>query len=159
MTLRRHVRAYDINCQHCIHFDLRMTHFTQNAGLYTSLKHYVFPTTVLGVGKFHLPAHKPSCRWKFSFHYLPGVGMTDGEALERIWSVLNTLGSSTREMSTGHRHDVINDHHSDMNIRRMHSAGELLYLRPLAFLLIILGSNCAIPKTFCGLGATQRNTR
>ncbi|PCH35458.1 hypothetical protein WOLCODRAFT_156151 [Wolfiporia cocos MD-104 SS10] len=47
--------------------------------------------------------------------------MTDGEAAERVWAVLNVLGARTWEMSAGHRHDVINDHHSDMNVRWVHS--------------------------------------
>ncbi|KAI1784480.1 hypothetical protein LXA43DRAFT_1101350 [Ganoderma leucocontextum] len=47
--------------------------------------------------------------------------MTDGEALERIWSVFNSLALRTKEMSSGHRHDVINNFHSDMNVRRLHA--------------------------------------
>ncbi|THG97971.1 hypothetical protein EW026_g4122 [Hermanssonia centrifuga] len=66
------------------------------------------------------------CRYKYSLHYLPGVGMTDGEAPERIWASLNALALRTREMSSGHRHDVINDFHTDMNIRRTHDMSHFL---------------------------------
>ncbi|KAH9911315.1 hypothetical protein B0H21DRAFT_704746, partial [Amylocystis lapponica] len=65
--------------------------------------------------------HEKDCRNRFSFYILPGVGMTDGEAPERIWATLNAIASRTKEMSSGHRHDVINDFHSDMNARRVHS--------------------------------------
>ncbi|ETW79409.1 hypothetical protein HETIRDRAFT_322626 [Heterobasidion irregulare TC 32-1] len=121
MELRLHVSGYDINCQYRIHFDKRMAWMGDNTGHLPAVSGARFPTTVAAVGKFHLPAHKASCRYKFSYHWLPGVGMTDGEAPERIWAILNDIGGSTREMTSGHRHDVINDHHSDMNVRRTHS--------------------------------------
>ncbi|KAI0708129.1 hypothetical protein C8T65DRAFT_708633 [Cerioporus squamosus] len=84
-----------------------------------SIKHTIFPPTLIGIGKFHLPAHIPSCRFKHSFNWLPGVGMTDGEALERIWSTLNALAERAKEMTSGHRHDFLNDMYNDMNIRRL----------------------------------------
>ena len=82
------------------------------------------PLTVAGVGKFHLPGHKSSCRYKYSFNFLPGSGMTDGEAAERIWAVLNFLGLRTREMNPGHRHDVMNQFYSYMNVNRVHGLGK-----------------------------------
>lgn len=80
--------------------------------------------TIFAVPKFHLAGHCEKCRAKFSFNYLPGVGMTDGEAPERIWSSTNALGQRTREMSGGHRHDVINEYYGDMNWRRTQKLGE-----------------------------------
>ena len=53
--------------------------------------------------------------------------MTDGEALERIWALFNALALRTKEMSSGHRHDVINDFHSDMNVRRLHAMRASIY--------------------------------
>lgn len=128
MGLRRHYSAYDINCQYGINFEKRMKALDQNRAAYPSIKTLKFPFTVRGVGKFHLPAHIESCRWRHSFHFLPGAAQGDGEAAERIWAVQNTLAASTREMSSGHRHDTINDHYSDMNVRRVHSMGEFLPL-------------------------------
>lgn len=61
--------------------------------------------------------------FKFSFNWLPGVAMTDGEAPERIWAILNGLASRTQEMSSGHRHDIINDFYGDWNVRRVHGIG------------------------------------
>ena len=55
--------------------------------------------------------------------------MTDGEAAERIWSILNVLAARTREMSPGHRHDVINHFYNDMNLRRLQGIGETLVFR------------------------------
>ena len=50
--------------------------------------------------------------------------MMDGEASERVWAVLNVLGAFTCKITAGHHHDVINNHHSDMNMKRVHSMGE-----------------------------------
>ncbi|PCH34427.1 hypothetical protein WOLCODRAFT_62365 [Wolfiporia cocos MD-104 SS10] len=126
MNLRTHVSGYDINCQYGIHFDKRMTEIVRRISQFPSMSFKYFPNIVRAIGKFHLPAHKALCRWKFSYHWLPGVGMTDGEAPERIWATLNALGARTREMTAGHRHDVINDHHSDMNVRQVHGIGSYL---------------------------------
>ncbi|KAI0060783.1 hypothetical protein BV25DRAFT_1806721 [Artomyces pyxidatus] len=120
MDLQLHVSGYDINCQYRINLDKRMKHFRATTQGFSSIPKTIFPPTIACVGKFHLPAHVPACRYKFSYMYMPGVGRTDGEAPERIWAALNALGTSTREMTSGHRHDRINDHHSDMNVRRVH---------------------------------------
>ncbi|KAJ2959852.1 hypothetical protein NUW54_g14461 [Trametes sanguinea] len=45
--------------------------------------------------------------------------MSDGETLERVWAITNALARRTKEMSAGHRHDILNDHYSDMNLRRL----------------------------------------
>ncbi|OCH83779.1 hypothetical protein OBBRIDRAFT_815708 [Obba rivulosa] len=107
MGLHIHVAGYDIACM-------------------CTIRKTLFPWTLPAIGKFHLPAHIPSCCYKFSYHYLPGVGITDGEAPERIWPAINALATRTREMSAGHRHDVINDYHSDHNVRRTHGLARKL---------------------------------
>ncbi|KAI0364498.1 hypothetical protein BV20DRAFT_1057147 [Pilatotrama ljubarskyi] len=45
--------------------------------------------------------------------------MDDGEPLERVWAITNTIARQTKEMSAGHWHDVLNDHYSDLNTRRV----------------------------------------
>ena len=37
----------------------------------------------------------------------PGIGMSDGEVLERLWSFLRRFGKMTKEMHPSHRVDVI----------------------------------------------------
>ena len=119
------VSAYDINCQFQINFSERMDAFRKMTANFTTVKHFLDVNKILaGVGKFHLPAHSPRCRFKWSFNYLPGVGMTDGESQERMWSSLNHLAIRTREMSPGFRHDVLNVYFSDLNTRRMHGLGK-----------------------------------
>ena len=124
MSLRMHISGYDINCQYRINFDKRMAWLAEHMKDLETIQADKFPPTVPAVGKFHLPIHKPSYWYKFSFHWLPGVGMTDGEAPERIWAILNAISGSMWEMTSGHRHNVINDHHSDMNVWWTHGIGE-----------------------------------
>ncbi|PIL33158.1 hypothetical protein GSI_04608 [Ganoderma sinense ZZ0214-1] len=120
-TLCRHCSGYDINCQYRIHFKSRIMELREQFPTLSTFQILFFPYTLPAIGKFHAPAHTSSCRTAYSYNFLPGVGMTDGEALERIWSVFNSLALRTKEMSSGHRHDVINDFHSDMNVRRLHA--------------------------------------
>lgn len=49
--------------------------------------------------------------------------MTDDEVPEWIWAILNGLAGCTCEMAVGHRHDIINNHHSDMNMCHVHFMG------------------------------------
>lgn len=127
--LKQHVASYDIMCQFAILLLLRVNVLvewfkaTWN-GVVSALPEGL--VTIFAVPKFHLIGHQLKCRYKFSFNWLPGVGMTDGEAPERIWSSLNALGQRTREMSPGHRHDVINEFCSDMNWRRTQKLGEFI---------------------------------
>ncbi|KAF7796946.1 hypothetical protein EIP86_008132 [Pleurotus ostreatoroseus] len=110
MELPMFVSAYDINCQFQINFGARMEAFRKMTAEFSTAKKFLDVHKILaGVGKFHLPAHCPACRFKWSFNYLPGVGMTDGE-----------------EMSAGFRHDVLNVYFSDLNTQRMHGLARSL---------------------------------
>ncbi|KAH8093974.1 hypothetical protein BXZ70DRAFT_897055, partial [Cristinia sonorae] len=118
------IAGYDIACQYRIHYRTRMTALLDKLNdkkNRTKIRQKQIPQTIFGVGKFHAPAHTGECRSKHSFNYLPGVAMTDMEASERIWAIQNDLAKSTREMSSGHRHDVINLFHSDQNITKTHT--------------------------------------
>ncbi|KAI0340954.1 hypothetical protein BDW22DRAFT_1485896 [Trametopsis cervina] len=123
ISLRLHISAYDINCQYRIHFwerieAIRKMLFVEKKFTLRSIKNFVFPATRAAVGKFHEAAHKLACRLWNSFHYLPGSAQTDGEALERVWPHMTALALRTREMSAGHRHDIINYFNDDMNWRK-----------------------------------------
>lgn len=85
-----------------------------------------FPTTQAGIGKLYIPAHTLACRYKYSMYWLSGSAMTKGEAAERIWSVLNHLSLRTREMNTGHQHNVINEYHNNQNLHQTHQLGKLI---------------------------------
>ena len=117
------VSGYDVNCQYRINFNDRIRYIKEAFGFLKCMPNLdtVFSFTLAAVGKFHLPAHQLKCRYKFAYNFLRGVGLTDGEACERIWAVLNTFATRAKEMTWGHRHDFLNDVWNDLNVRRVHS--------------------------------------
>ncbi|KAI0669304.1 hypothetical protein C8Q78DRAFT_1070866 [Trametes maxima] len=120
LTLLLLMGAYDIHCQYIRNLRKRLQkEFEVSLEELDSIVSTDLPEIVAGVGKYHLCMHKGECRYKHSLHFLPSVGMTDGETLERIWAVTNVIARQTKEMSAGHRHDVLNDHYSDLNLRRV----------------------------------------
>ncbi|OJT08177.1 hypothetical protein TRAPUB_11843 [Trametes pubescens] len=116
------IGTYDIHCQYIRNLRKRLKEqFDVVLDELDSIVSAELPEIVAAVGKYHLCMHKGECRTRHSLHYLPGSCMTDGEMLERIWAVTNGVARRTKEMSAGHRHDVLNDHYSDLNVRRLHS--------------------------------------
>ncbi|KAI0081939.1 hypothetical protein K474DRAFT_1694643 [Panus rudis PR-1116 ss-1] len=100
MRLKQFVSSYDINCKYGINWESRLSRFAQFTG---------------------------NCCWINSFYFMPGVGMTDGEAVERRWSTLLALTRSTREMpGSGFRYDTWNLHTSDHNIQKMFRIANVL---------------------------------
>ncbi|KAI0071051.1 hypothetical protein K474DRAFT_1736809 [Panus rudis PR-1116 ss-1] len=109
------IGSYDIHCQYLINWFKRLLRMIERKIPGVSR---IWPIIRRCVPKFHLPAHVGSCRWLNSFNFMPGVGMTDGEAVERRWSTLHALARSTREMGPGFRQDTWNQHTSDHNIQK-----------------------------------------
>ncbi|KAJ7575249.1 hypothetical protein C8J56DRAFT_746778, partial [Mycena floridula] len=71
------------------------------------------------IPKLHIMGHKLSCQREFNLNYMPGVGRTDGEGVERPWASIRPVAMSTREMGPGHRHDTLDDHWHDWNWRKV----------------------------------------
>ncbi|KAJ7715472.1 hypothetical protein B0H16DRAFT_1741913 [Mycena metata] len=111
--------SYDIACQWHKNIWERMKTFPREVHFLRGKKYCVFL-----IPKFHLPAHIEACNVLFSFHLTRYVGLTDGEAPERGWSVLNPLASSTMEMGPGMRRDTINDAFNDMNHKKIVNMGK-----------------------------------
>lgn len=116
--IKRVVFAYDIACQYSIHFSDRIRH--PDFPLFTEEQLHTFDKLVLDwlIGKFHLGAHVPECADTFSFNYTLNVGRSYGELPESNWSSLNGFAISTREMSWGHRRDILTDVMGDWNWRK-----------------------------------------
>lgn len=70
MQLPLHVSGYDINCQYRKKFDKCMAWFAQNRKSLRSIEHVTLPKTLSVISKFHLPAHKSACHFKFSYHWM-----------------------------------------------------------------------------------------
>jgi hypothetical protein len=67
---------------------------------------------------WHAEAHEVSCQTQNSLSYAVGVGRTDGEGIERTWSVLNPVGFATKEMGDGARHDAIENKVDHINFEK-----------------------------------------
>jgi hypothetical protein len=95
-SLYKIIGSYDIACQWGRHLQDR---------LQSTIPQHLHPPSYteieVFVPKFHLPAHKPECHVAYSFNYAPGVGRTDGEGIERTWSVLNKVAPSLSMMGPG----------------------------------------------------------
>ena len=79
MDLKMLISGYDINCQYRKKFCTRIQDIQERFPHLSSIRALYFPWTLPAIGKFHAPAHTSSCRCKYSYNYLPGVGMTDGK--------------------------------------------------------------------------------
>ncbi|RPD67803.1 hypothetical protein L226DRAFT_474379 [Lentinus tigrinus ALCF2SS1-7] len=113
---------YDIMCQYIIRFKIRLDeNFDKDMlAALESIDRVDLPQIIAAVGKYHLSMHTIKCREKFSMHHLPCSCIDDGETCERLWGIINAVARRTKEMSPGHRQDVLNDHFYDQNVKKMH---------------------------------------
>ena len=105
------VVSYDIACQWSIHLWSRMKIYPN----WMHIDHEETKTFRFLVPKFHLPAHISECGTHYSVNFNPNVGWTDGEGVERGWSNINPVATSTKEMGPGSRRDTLDDHFGDFN--------------------------------------------
>ena len=97
--------TYDIACQYSKKIVKRFSDtFGTSAGMTSLVKEALF-----AVPKMHVQGHKEDCQYCYSLNYMEHVSRTAGELIETAWAEANNIGPSTREMSPGHRHDVLND--------------------------------------------------
>ncbi|KAK0552574.1 hypothetical protein OC844_006413 [Tilletia horrida] len=73
------------------------------------------------VSIFHVYGHDFGCQMKYSPRRTPGFGLTDGEALERLWSSLADLVPLTRKMSEADRNSTLTSRLE--SLARDHSRG------------------------------------
>jgi hypothetical protein len=83
--------SYDIACQWFINLANRMKmHWPEKIQPLSGLiLHPLIP-------KLYEPAHQRKGHAPYSFNLSAGMGMTDGECPERIWSAHNALGNATK---------------------------------------------------------------
>lgn len=112
---------YDICCQWSRNVKRRVTqlpHLMQVApkALLKKVK-YVIP-------KFHLHNHGLKCHLRYNLNFLRFSAQSDLEDPERWWAHINPISMSTREMTTGSRIDILNDHAAGWNWRKTTGFGE-----------------------------------
>ncbi|KAL0567542.1 hypothetical protein V5O48_014447 [Marasmius crinis-equi] len=102
--------AYDIACQWFANLFRRTT---------DDWKEWMrFPPSlqlVPVIPKFHHPAHREEGHDKFNCNLSKGLGHSDCECNERMWSVMNGAAPSTKPMGPGSRILVLNDHFGHYN--------------------------------------------
>ena len=117
MTLLRIYESYDVECIYGINFFKRMLDFPD------APPQSDWPHMMRAIPKGHEPGHQPSCISEYSFHWLPGSGMSEGEGPERRWAIQNAIAFSARAMGPGYRHDLLNMHNGDFNIQKTFKLG------------------------------------
>lgn len=99
---------YDIACQYIVHLLLRIGHLLPD-GLQVDA----------AIGLFHVHAHKDECFFRFASTFIPGAGIVAGEILESLWSTLNLIAPSARTATLPHRAELLDDHATDSNHKKM----------------------------------------
>jgi hypothetical protein len=111
------LHIYDINCQYCKHLKERIQRNN-------SLKFPEHIKLLHAIGQFHVHGHKNECLYWWATSYVPGAGVIDGEVLETLWAVLNTVSASTRTASLGHQTEILDDHMNDSNWKKIIHIGK-----------------------------------
>jgi hypothetical protein len=99
---------YDIVCQYIVHFLQRIGHLLPE-GLQVDAS----------IGLFHVHAHKEDCFFRYASTFIPGAGIVAGEILESLWSTLNSISPSARTATIPHRAELLDDHATDSNHKKM----------------------------------------
>lgn len=117
------ILSYDVACQYCIHFRQRMV----NGRPYLSLPDRL--AIVFLIGLFHVHGHKEECLARHASTYAPGCGASSGEILESLWSILNPLSRTTRNMSMPHRDETLDAGMADNNWKKLLTMGAFFHVR------------------------------
>lgn len=110
--------GYDIWCQYGVHLLERFRRFA-----HLSFPDFLEELTGI-VGAWHIYAHVRACFGRFSGLYVWGLGMVEFEIVETVWSLLNLVTDSCRNMSRANREETINFHMNDMNLKKIRNLGE-----------------------------------
>ncbi len=112
--------SYDIWCQYSIHLKTRMNARFPELGP-------VFANRVRGaIPKLHIYGHGENCQLNHSFTYSRYSGMTCGEGIESAWAEQNHAAGSTKEQSSGHRQDTLDDFNAYWNWSKLHRLRTLI---------------------------------
>lgn len=114
------VLSYDIACQWDIHLRERIQQFPERLRVELPRENVraVIP-------KYHIRGHQELDHSKYSLNLIPGVGLSDGEEIERNWPRHDGTQASIREMGPGSRHDTLEDHFGWANWTKFITLGML----------------------------------
>ncbi|KAJ7201539.1 hypothetical protein GGX14DRAFT_571190 [Mycena pura] len=116
------VMSYDSYCSFVVNELKRATElFPEDSWFHKMLE------TVEGqIPADHINGHGPDCQCVWQAVYFACRAHFHGETAEMIWGFLNALGASTRQMTGGARHDIINFVIDAWNTRKVLRQAELL---------------------------------
>jgi hypothetical protein len=99
---------YNIVCQYIIHI---MEHIGVHlpAGL----------TIDQAIGLMHVHGHKDECFFRYAPSFIPGSGIVAGEILKSLWSSLNSISPTVRTATLPHQAEMLDDHATDSNHKKM----------------------------------------
>lgn len=112
---QRALLIYDIMCQYFIHLWDRIGH--------------LLPADMeidRAIGMFHVHGHKEECFYRYAPSFIPHAGIVSGEILESLWSNMNAITPAMRTASLAHRAELIDDHASDSNQKKLLGMGKSL---------------------------------
>ncbi|KAJ7870131.1 hypothetical protein B0H13DRAFT_1634924 [Mycena leptocephala] len=113
--------SYDIACQ------WKQNLPDRNAKLPSRLRLPLENITVqCALPVWHASSHNESCQNDNSLSFKPGVGKSDGEGVEQVWSVLNPASYHTKDAGHGQRVDTLEDKIDSHNFQKNIGQGEAL---------------------------------
>ncbi|KAH9475484.1 hypothetical protein JR316_0012595 [Psilocybe cubensis] len=125
LAVRLVLVSYDIACQWFINLLKRM----QNDWTKDMKPNRSDIILQPAIPKLHEPAHNQKNHEVYSFNYIPGGGLTDGECPERVWAPHNAIANATKTQGPGSRQDTLDDHFGFWNWLKYISMGSTLLRR------------------------------
>lgn len=117
------VLSYDGYCSFCVNELKRaLLLFPEDTWLHDILDHIEGQ-----IPADHINGHGPDCQKLWQAIYASCRAHFHGESAEVIWAFLNPLGSSTRQMTAGARHDIINFVMDSWNTSKVRRQGEFTF--------------------------------
>ncbi|KAJ7076953.1 hypothetical protein C8R43DRAFT_966146 [Mycena crocata] len=113
--------SYDIACQWKINLPTRMGKLPQHLQL--DLDKIELQC---GLPVWHASSHEKSCQYLNSLSFLWGVGKSDGEGIERVWSIFNLIAWHTKDMGLGNQADTTDDKADSHNFLKNLGQGDAL---------------------------------
>jgi hypothetical protein len=92
------------------------------------------------IGLFHVHDHKEKHFYRFATTFIPGAGVVAGEILESLWENLNMISLTVQMVTLAHRAEMLDDHCSDSNFKKLLGMGEF----PFLLLMLLL-----VPLNWC----------
>lgn len=156
--------SYDICCQWKINLKDHLVHVPEHltsphddtSGLLTLLSRLQY-----GLPVWHAGAHDRVCQTANSLCYKMGVRATNGEGVERNWSSVDGMASSTKEMGEGNRHDELDDQFGFNNFQKNIGLGwYMILLRRCSLLIVYMSRQLFNAQTSrCHRRATEASCR